>query len=69
METIVMKKLGVYDENNFSDKPEFVQLQHDTFQTIEIKFKSLAGNELVCKDPKNNTTYCHLLIRRLKKPK
>ena len=69
LKTIVMKKPGVYDENNFSDKPEFVPLQHDTFQTIEIKFKSLAGNELVCKDPKNNTTYCHLLIRRLKKAK
>ena len=24
---------------------------------------------IVCKDPKNNTTICHLLIRRLKKAK
>ena len=40
LKTIVTKDLGKYEENNFYDKPEFVPLQHDTFQTIEIKFMS-----------------------------
>ena len=69
LKTIVAKKPGVYEENNFYDKPEFVPLQHDTFQTIDIKFTSLSGDELICKDPNNTTTHCHLLIRRFKKPK
>ena len=69
LKTIVAKKTGVYEENNFYDKPEFVPLQHDTFQTIDIKFTSLSGDELICKDPNNTTTHCHLLIRRFKKPK
>ena len=69
LKTIVTKNLGQYEENKFNDKPEFVPLQHDTFQTIEIKFTSLSGDELICKDPNNTTTHCHLLIRRFKKPK
>ena len=60
LKTIVTKDLGKYEENKFYDKPEFVSLQHDTFQTIDIKFMSLSGDELVCKDPNNTTTHCHL---------
>ena len=69
LKTIVTKDLGKYEENNFYDRPEFVPLQHETFQAIEIKLMSLSGNQLVCKDPENNTTHCHLLIRRFRKPK
>ena len=64
MKTIVTKNIGKYEENKFYDKPDFVPLQHDTFQTIEIKFMFLSGDELVCRDPDNSTTHCHL-----KKPK
>ena len=69
LKTIVTKDLGKYEENKFYDKPEFVSLQHDTFQTIEIKFMSLSGDGLVCRDPDNTTTNCNLLIRRFIKPK
>ena len=34
LKTIVTKNLGKYEENKFYDKPEFVPLQHDTFQII-----------------------------------
>ena len=69
LKTIVTKNLGKYEEKKFYDKPEFVPLQHDTFQTVEIKFMSLSGEGLVCRDQDNTTTNCNLLIRMFKKPK
>ena len=74
LKTIVTKDLRTIQKNNFYDKPEIVPheivpLQHENFQTIEIKFISITGEELLCRDPNDTITHCHLLIRRFKKPK
>ena len=63
------KNLGEYHPYNFYDKPEFVPLKYDNFQTIEIEFKSITGEQLHCQNPDDEITHYHLLIRRFKKPK
>ena len=69
LKKIVTKNLGEYHPYNFYDMHELVPLENDNFQTIEIKFKSITGEQLHCQNPDDKITHCHLLIRRFKKTK
>ena len=45
-------------------------LEYHNFQTIEIKFMSLTGEELQSQNPNDGEeTHCHFFARRFKKQK
>ena len=70
LKTIVTKKLGKYNPYNFYDEQELMPLEYHNFQTIEIKFMSLTGEELQSQNPNDGEeTHCHFFARRFKKQK